>query len=77
MENSYVEHDDTNSQWYWYGHISVYLKGKCIQHFFIDELKEILEEFNIDFDLDEFIEELKVKYSITEVREKSDRSNWR
>lgn len=62
MKN-YIEWDNTNSQWH-EGYINVYINNKCIQHFNIEDLEATLEEFNIDFYIFDFIDELKEKYGI-------------
>lgn len=73
---NYIEYNNTNSQWN-DGYIYVYLKGELVQHFSVDEIHDMLWEFDEVFDLYDFIDDLKIKYGITKVVEKSDVNKWR
>lgn len=74
--SSYIEWSNNNTQWN-NGYISVVIDNELIQHFSVDELEELLYEFDIEFYVYDFIDELKEKYKIKEYREICDGNTWR
>jgi hypothetical protein len=61
----YIVYDNRDDQWN-DGHVQVYLNKELHQSFFVNELKDKYEEFDMDFSIYEFIDELKEIYDIQE-----------
>ena len=73
-KKSYIEYDNNNNQWN-DGFIYVYVKDNLIQSFYVNDLREHLEEFDESFSVYNFIDDLKKMYNIKEVIVKE--HNWR
>lgn len=68
-----IEYENRNSQWN-SGHISVYVRGKLMEHIFVDEYLENNKHEDVA-GVDDIIDLMKAKYGIRKVVE--DAYNWR